>query len=157
MDVTCEGKNAWDEALRELVPKCLDMSVVSWSKHEDHTLQRLRAALDNEFEYLGNPLSIHGFRLSVMKFLKAERARLKLWWLKDKDTAPPLHINDAEWANLKAYWSTDAQKIKAQKMTAARRSVRSDALVGRRGRASREARLVRVQFNYFNHYRFAAI
>ena len=61
VDVTCEGKNAWDEALRELVPKCLDMSIVSWSKHEDHMLQRLRAALDNEFEYLGNPLSIHGF------------------------------------------------------------------------------------------------
>lgn len=154
VDVTCEGKNAWDEALRELVPKCLDMSVVSWSKHEDHTLQRLRVALDNEFEYLGNPLSIHGFRLSVMKYLKAERARLKLWWLKDKDTAPPLHISDAEWANLKAYWSTNAQKIKTQKMTAARRSVRSDALVGRRGRASREARLVRVQFT---HFRLAAI
>ena len=84
----------------------------------------------------------------------AERARLKLWWLKDKDTAPPLHISDAEWANLKAYWSADAQKIKAQKMTVARRSVRSDALVGRRGRASREARLVRVQFNRF---RLAAI
>ena len=26
VDVTCEGKNPWDEALRELVPKCLDMS-----------------------------------------------------------------------------------------------------------------------------------
>jgi hypothetical protein len=146
VDVTCEGKNAWDEALRELVPKCLDMSVVSWSKHEEHTLQRLRAALDNEFEYIGCPLSIHSFRQSVMKYLKAERARLKLWWLKDKDTAPPLHISDAEWANLKAYWSTDAQKIKAQKMTLARRSVRSDGLVGRRGRAAREAPLVRVHF-----------
>lgn len=154
VDVTCEGKNAWDEALRELVPKCLDMSVVSWSKHEEHTLQRLRAALDNEFEYIGNPLSIHGFRISVMKYLKAERARLKLWWLKDKGTAPPLHISDAEWANLKAYWSTDSQKIKAQKMTIARRSVRSDGLVGRRGRAAREARLVRV---HFMHYMIAVI
>ena len=45
MDVTCKGKNAWDEALWELVAKCLDMSVVSWSKHEEHMLQRLRAAL----------------------------------------------------------------------------------------------------------------
>ena len=143
MDVTCEGKNAWDEAIRELVPKCLDMSVVSWSKHEEHTLQRLRAALDNEFEYLGNPLSIHGFRLSVMKFLKAERARLKQAWVKDKDSAPPLHVSDAEWASLKAYWSTDAQKVKAEKMTIARQSVRSDGLLGRRGRAAREARLVR--------------
>ena len=34
VDATCEGKNAWDEALRDLIPKCLDMSVVAWSKHD---------------------------------------------------------------------------------------------------------------------------
>ena len=42
VDATCKGKNAWDEALRDLVPKCLDMSVVAWSKYEPHLLKKLR-------------------------------------------------------------------------------------------------------------------
>lgn len=77
MDSTCEGKNAWDEALRDLVPKCLDMSVVAWANHDPKTLKKLRAALDNEFEYVGNPLSMVGFRVAITRFLKAERCRLK--------------------------------------------------------------------------------
>ena len=87
-DATCEGKNAWDEALRDLVPKRLDMSVVAWSKHEPHCLKKLTAALDNEFEYIGNPLSMVGFKLVVMKFLKSERFRLKNRYLRGEDSRP---------------------------------------------------------------------
>ena len=50
VDASCEGKNAWDEALCDLVPKCLDMSVVNWKSHQPHTLKKLRASLDSEFE-----------------------------------------------------------------------------------------------------------
>ena len=99
IDATCEGKNTWDEALRDLIPKCLDMSVVAWSKYDPQQLKKLRAALDNEFEYVGNPLSIVGFRLAVMKFLKFERFRLKNSYLKGEDS-PPLHIDEDEWKRL---------------------------------------------------------
>ena len=119
VDATCEGKNAWDEALRDPVPKCLDMSVVAWSKHEPHRLKKLRAALDNEFEYIGNPLSMVGFRLAVMKFLKSERFRLKNWYLRGEDS-PPLYVDEDEWKRLKEYWNTNSQKSKAQSMALAR-------------------------------------
>ena len=112
VDATYEGKNAWDEAL---IPKCLDMSVVAWSKHDPQRLKKLRAALDNEFEYVGNPLSMVGFRLAVMKFLKSERFRLKNRYLKGEDS-PPLHIDKDEWKRLKSYWNIDSQKTKAQCM-----------------------------------------
>lgn len=136
VDSTCEGKNAWDEALRDLVPKCLDMSVVAWANHDPKTLKKLRAALDNEFEYVGNPLSMVGFRVAITRFLKAERCRLKNRYLKGTDT-PPLHVNKASWDRLKAYWNTDRQKEKAQKMSLARQSVRNLSCVGRRGKGAR--------------------
>ena len=119
VDATYKGKNAWDEALRDLVPKCLDMSVVAWSKHEPHRLKKLRAALDNEFEYIGNPLNMVGFKLAVMKFLKSERFRLKNRYLRGEDN-PPLHVDKDEWKRLKEYWNTDSQKSKAQSMALAR-------------------------------------
>lgn len=145
VDTNCKGKNAWDEALRDLVPKCVDVSVVNWSKHEPHTLQKLRAALDNEFEYLGNPLSMVGFRLAVSKYLKAERFRLKSRYLKGIDT-PPLHVDKPEWDRLKEYWNTDKQKEKAGKMAVARQSVKNLTTVGRRGKSGRPSATVSVQY-----------
>ena len=56
-----EGKNAWDKAVRNLVPKILDLSIVEWSKQKPAAVQKLRDALDNEFEYVGNPLSTIAF------------------------------------------------------------------------------------------------
>jgi len=104
-------------------------------------LKKLRSTLDNEFEYLGCPLSMVGFRLAVMKFLKSERFRLKNHYLKGKDS-PPLHVDDDEWDCLKDYWNTDAQKKKAESMAVARQSVKSTALVGRRDKAAKVGPMV---------------
>ena len=72
MDGRSEGKNAWDEAIRELVPKIMDMSVVEWSKHPPHRVKKLRDTLDSELEYVGNPLSMAGFRAAITRFMKLE-------------------------------------------------------------------------------------
>ena len=97
--------------------------------------------MDNEFEYVGNPLSMVGFRLAVMKFLKSERFRLKNRYLLGEDS-PPLHIDEDEWKCLKSYWNTDSQKTKAQCMALAQQSVKSNALVGRKGKAAKEIPMV---------------
>lgn len=143
VDATCEGKNAWDEALRDLVPKCLDMSVVDWKKHQPHTLKKLRDSLDTEFEYLGGQLSMVGFRTAVTRFMKSERCRLKLRYLKGMDS-PPEHIEILEWERLKQYWNTDAQKVKAKKMAKARTFVKNYTQVGRKGKAGKESVSVSV-------------
>ena len=96
IDAGSEGKSAWDTALRDLAPKIVDMSVVEWSQHRPQTLQRLRDALDNEFEYVGNPLSLAGFRSAVTKFLKSERCRLKVQYLSGNVEAP-IHVKDDQW------------------------------------------------------------
>ena len=143
VDSTCKGKNAWDEALRDLAPKCLDMSVVAWANHDPKTLKKLKPDLDNEFEYVGNPLSMVGFKLAVTRFMKVKRCRLKNRYLKGMD-APPLHINKLSWDRLKAYWNIDRQKEKAQKMLVARQSVRNLSCVKRRGKGVRLTSIVSV-------------
>lgn len=138
VDVACEGKNAWDEAIRKLVPVILDVSVVEWSKQSQTAVKKLKEALDNEFDYVGQPLSMLGFRTAITRFLKSERSRLKAKWLKGV-TKCPLNVEfEDQWERLVAYWETDAQQLKAQKMQAARQSVKNNQQVGRRGKAGKE-------------------
>ena len=144
VDPSCEGKNAWDLALRDLVPAIIDMSVTSWSGHEQHTLQRLREKLDAEFEYVGHPLNMVGFRGALTRFLKAERSRLKAHYLAKGPLRPPIHINDKQWERLIAYWETPGQKLKSSKMAAARAGVKSSGQVGRWKKVSDEAQVVTV-------------
>ena len=93
IDANCDGRNVWDEAIRNFVPKILDMSIVDWRKHLPNTLTKLREALDDEFEYVGHSLNMFGFRTAVTRYMKSERSRLKTRWLSGKEKAP-LHINE---------------------------------------------------------------
>ena len=143
VDAACQGKNAWDEAIRNFTPKFLDMSVVAWSKQAGQAVKRLREVLDNEFEYLGHTLSMVGFRQAVTRYMKAERSRLKTKWLKGHDKCP-LHIDGEQWLRLINYWKTDAQVLKAQQMAVARQSVKNYSQVGRKGKAGKEAAVVSI-------------
>ena len=104
-------------------------------------MKKLRDALDNEFEYLGNPLSMVGFRTCIIRFLKSERSRLKARYLKGVNT-PPVHCNPEQWSRLIKYWQTDSQKQKAQKMAIARQSVKNYTLVGRKGKGIQDLETV---------------
>lgn len=138
VDPRCEGKNAWDEALRWLVPKILDMSVVEWMKQKPQAMKKLRDTMDREFEYLGHPFSMLGFRQSITRYLKSERSRLKSRWLKGQK-ACPVHIKDKkQWDRLMAYWQTPAQQLKSQKTAIARQSVKNFMRVGEKARPAKK-------------------
>jgi hypothetical protein len=51
IDGGCTGKNAWDDAVRSLVPWILDISVVEWEAQKSAAVEKLRNALDADFEY----------------------------------------------------------------------------------------------------------
>jgi hypothetical protein len=57
-----EGKNAWDEVMRMLIPQILDISVVEREGHKLKSIKKLRAILDKEFENEDNELSIIGLK-----------------------------------------------------------------------------------------------
>ena len=111
----------------------MDISAVEWSQHKPQTLQRLRDALDKEFEYVGNPLSLAGFRSAVTKFLKSEHCQFKARYLSGNVEAP-VHVKDDQWKRLVQYWQTDAQKTKSEKMAAARQWLKTCSGASKRGK-----------------------
>jgi hypothetical protein len=86
IDGACLGKTTWDDTVRGLVPHILDLSVVEWEGQKPEAVQKLRDKLDVEFECIGNPLSMQGFRNAVKRYLKSERSRLKMRY-RSGDTA----------------------------------------------------------------------
>jgi hypothetical protein len=143
IDAGCDGKNAWDDAVRGYVPKMIDMSVIHWEEHKPETLQKLRDTLDAEFEYVDHELCAIGFRNAIKRFLKTDRSRLKSRYLAGNDQCPP-HVQPWSWESLKAYWMTDLQQEKVAKMANARKQVKNYSSVGRKGRDGLEAQLVRL-------------
>ena len=77
IDGGCEGKNAFDEALRSFVPRILDVSVLKWKLLHSSSVEKMRSAIDNEFDYLGHNLSDLGFKNAVKRQMKTERAKMK--------------------------------------------------------------------------------
>jgi hypothetical protein len=138
IDGACPGKNGWDDAIRGLVPRILDLSIVDWEAQKPEAVQKLRDRLDAEFEYVGNPLSMQGFRNSVKRYLKSERSRLKMRY-RSGDRTNPVHVQPAQWERLKQYWGTEKQLLKSAKMVEARSKVKHVSVVGRKGKAGQEA------------------
>jgi hypothetical protein len=91
VDQGSEAKNAWDDAIQSLVPRLLD---IEWEGQRPESLQKLREALDQEFDYLGCLLSMRGFRDVMKRFMKTERSRLNNKYLAG-ETQCPLHIQPA--------------------------------------------------------------
>ena len=141
IDGGCEGKNEWDEALRSLIPRILDVSCVTWNDQSPNSVEKLRNALDAEFEYVGNPLSEKGFKNAVKRQMKTERSKMKAWFLAGKKDCP-VSIEPDQWARLCEYWSKPETEAKAKRMANARKQVKRTSSVGRAGKAGKELQLV---------------
>jgi hypothetical protein len=66
----------------------------------------LKVELDEEFEWMGNQLSISGLKEVVRCALKYERSHLKGLWENDPSHGPPLDVSDETWQKLKLYWNS---------------------------------------------------
>jgi hypothetical protein len=56
--------------VKTLTPKILDIRVLQWEGHEPSSLDKLKAALDKEFEYVDNELFLIKFNNVVKRWLK---------------------------------------------------------------------------------------
>ena len=101
IDEGCQGKNEFDEALRSLVPRILDVSCVKWKDQPPHSAEKLRSAIDSKFEYVGHPLSEKGFKNAMKKQMKTERSKMKGWFLSGKEC--PIFIEPDQWTRLGEY------------------------------------------------------
>ena len=68
-----KGSNEFDEALRRLVPRFLDVSCVKWKNQPPNIVDELGSAIDNEFEYVWSHLLEKGFKNTVKRQMKTER------------------------------------------------------------------------------------
>jgi hypothetical protein len=108
IDRGCTGKNVWDDAIRSLVPRILDISIVEWEAHKSTAVEKLRNALDADFEYVPQTLSQRGFRNAIKRFMKTKRSRLKARYMVG-DIACPIHIDPHQWEKLQQYWGSSLQ------------------------------------------------
>lgn len=143
IDGGCEGKNEFDECLRSLIPRILDVSCVRWADQSPNSVSKLRSAIDNEFEYVGQHLSERGFKNAVKRQMKTERSKMKGWFLNGKKECP-VSIEPDQWARLCEYWTKPETEEKAQRMANARKQVKKISNVGRAGKAGKEAQLVQL-------------
>lgn len=104
-------------------------------------MEKLRSAIDAQFEYVGQQLSDKGFKNAVKRQMKTERSKMKAWFLSGKKECP-LTIEPDQWARLCEYWSKPETEEKAQRMANARKQVKKISNVGRAGKAGKEAQLV---------------
>jgi hypothetical protein len=76
-------------------------------------MANLKAKLDEEFEYLGNQLSIPGLKEVVQCALNYERSHLKGLWEKDPSHGPPPNVSYEAWQKIKLYWNSPEQVAKS--------------------------------------------
>jgi hypothetical protein len=72
----------------------MDVSIVLVKNQNPQDLVDLKALLDEEFEYLGNQLSIPRLKKIVQCALKYERSRLKGSWEKAPSHGPPHTVSN---------------------------------------------------------------
>src|SRR5579875_2846236 len=73
------------------------------------------------------------FKTAIKRFLKTERSRLKARYVSGESTCP-VHVDPQQWKKLQAYWQSEDHISKVDKMTNARRSVKDNTNVGRKGK-----------------------
>ncbi len=142
IDGACEGKDAWNGAIRSLAPRTLNMAVVKVMEHDLVDMARLHLQLDGKFEYLGGELSAPSFRDCVRRFMKGERTCLKRRYTQKGAKACPLGVDRKQWNKLVIYWQQRDTKIKSEHMVDARGAITNVSHLGRGGKAVIESKLV---------------
>lgn len=114
---------------------------MEWKGHNIESLEKLKVALDSEFEYVDHESSIAGFGNVVKMWLKTKKNKLKAQYVVRKKDCP-LNIEPVGWERLKVYWSKHETKRKAKQMSNVRSKVKNMGNVGQLAKTRKEARLV---------------
>jgi hypothetical protein len=142
IDGACDGKNEWDNALRRLVPRCLNMAIVKANDQSPVDMSELHGQLDDLFEYLNHELSARNFRNCIRQFMKFKPARLKTCYKRNGCTTCPMGVDANQRTSLVAYWFEQDTKKKIDQLTDARGVIINVSRYGHGGKTRAEAKLV---------------
>lgn len=141
IDSGCKGHLKWQEYVRDLTPRMLDMSVVVYEEQKDSSLQKLRDSLSAKFEFVDNEVTPASFDRMIKIWLRKDRERVKRIY--GSKTKPPPRYTEKEWDAMRKYWDLPDTKKKSKKMSDRRSKVVYNPRVGRLGYAGKGAKLVR--------------
>ena len=141
VDSGCRGHLKWQELVRDLTPRMLDMSVITYEDQDESSRQKLRDSLINKFEFEENEVTDASLDKMIKTWLRKDRERAKRLFA-GTIKAPPRY-NEREWVALKKHWNDPVTKEKSEKMSQTRKKVASNPRVGRCGYAGKAQKLVR--------------
>lgn len=142
IDSGCKGHLKWQEYIRDLTPRMLDMSVMKYEDQNESSRDKLWDAFYNKFEFLEHDVSQASFDKMIKTWIRRDRERVRR--LHGDKIEAPTNYSSPSWDALRKYWDSPEYKAKSEKMSETRRRVVYHPRVGRDGYAGKEAKLVRV-------------
>lgn len=140
IDSSCDGHLKWQEYIRDMTPRFLDMSIIRYEEQNERSKEKLRDDVRNKFEFVGNEMT-DGFMDKIIKtWLRKDRERAKR--IHGGKTAAPLRYSDKEWDGLNKHWGLPSTKSQSEKMAEKRQKVQLNPRVGRLGYAGKATKLV---------------
>ncbi|KAG0596464.1 hypothetical protein M758_UG256800 [Ceratodon purpureus] len=139
IDSSCEGHLQWQEFVRNLTPRMLDMSVIRYEDQNDNSKTKLRDALRNKFEFTGNEITDDSIDKMIKTWIREDRERMKR--LHGSQLKAPNKYSEKEWVAVRKYWNLELPQVKIgiRKMAEMRKKVQSNPRVGRHGYAGKAA------------------
>ena len=142
VDSGCRGHLKWQELVRDLTPRMLNMGIFKYEDQSESSKNLLRDALMNKFEFVDHVVTKVGFDRMIKTWMRKERERLKR--THGHQIKPPGNYSEQEWEAMKGNWDSPASKIQSEKMSETRKKVTSNPRVGRQGYAGKREKLVRL-------------
>ncbi|KAG0597191.1 hypothetical protein M758_UG319300 [Ceratodon purpureus] len=140
IDNGCRGHLKWQEIVKDLTPRMLDMSVIKYEDQEESSRKMLRDTMFNKFEFIDHEVTDNSFVKMIKTWLRRDRERVRR--LHGGKQRAPAKYNQQQWIALKKYWDSPVYKSKSEKMSETRSRVIYNPRLGRHGYAGHEAKLV---------------
>lgn len=142
VDSRCRGHLKWQELVRVLTPRMLNMGIFKYEDQSESSKNLLRDALMNKFEFVDHVVTKVGFDRMIKTWMRKERERLKR--THGAQIKPPGNYAEEDWEAMKRNWDSPASKIQFEKMSETRKKVTSNPRVERQGYAGKREKLVRL-------------
>ena len=140
VDSGCIGHLKWQEYVRDMTPRMLDMSIIRYNDESESSKCTLREVFRKKFDFIENEMTDESMDKMIKLWLRKNRERTKrLYGGKAK---PPAKYNDKQWDALKKYWDLPSSKLQSEKMSETRKKVVHNPRVGRHGYAGKSAEVV---------------
>ncbi|KAG0565563.1 hypothetical protein KC19_8G200000 [Ceratodon purpureus] len=143
IDSGCKGHLQWQELVRNLTPRLLDLSVPVYEEQNPQSQFLLWEALKQKFEFVDNEVTQSSCDKMIKTWLRKDRERIKR--THGSSVKPPPGYTDEEWESMKKYWNSDSTKQKSERMSDTRKKVINNSRLGRDGYAGKAAKVLRSE------------